>query len=118
MPSNNPNVLENLNPPWQKGESGNPKGRPIKLINSLAKSVNVDFRLELTKQDKTHLIEWMLERTVKEVKTIAENDDSPVFLVLISSAITADTKAGTIRTVETIFDRVFGKAPQIKMIKQ
>jgi len=35
MPSNNPNAKENLKPPWKKGESGNPNGRPSKLITEL-----------------------------------------------------------------------------------
>ena len=113
---------ENLKP-FKPGKSGNPKGRPKKVIAQLEKLVGQKFGLQLSKADKYQLIEWCLERTPTELRAVAEDPKSPIFIVNIASAVIKDTKAGRINTVEAIFDRVFstgqkGTGPsQVVLIK-
>jgi len=98
--------------PWKKGQSGNPKGLKPKMINQLAELIGKEFNIELTKTDKYQVIEWMLERSEAELIKMVADSESPVFLKSIANAIIEDIKKNRINTVETIFDRIFGKAKQ------
>jgi len=98
--------------PFKKGEIHNPNGRPKKIMRRLEELVGQKFGLELTKTDKYQLIEYCLEKNIDELKSIATDEKSPVFLVSIALAIMGDMKLKRINTVEAIFDRVFGKPVQ------
>ena len=98
--------------PCKPGETHNPNGRPKNMITELSERLNIDFGVKLSKNDKYQLIENMIERPLSELKKIAEDEKSPVFMVSIASAVRKDIKAGHIATVELIFNRVFGKATQ------
>jgi len=102
---------------WKPGESGNPAGRPKKIIKRLEEAVGIKFNLELTKTDKYQIIEWCLERNLKELKDLVNDPQSPIFLVNIATAIIGDIKKGQLKTVELIFDRVFGKPDQRTNVK-
>ena len=102
----------NLKPPWKPGESGNPNGAPVKTVNKLADMVQRDFNLKLTKGDKFQIIESLLEKSKEELQIVIDDSTSPVFMVSIAIAIIGDMQAKRINTVESIFDRVFGRPTQ------
>ena len=106
----------NLKPPWKPGESGNPNGAPVKTVNKLADMVQRDFGLKLTKGDKFQIIESMLEKSNEELQLIIDDTTSPVFMVSIATAIKNDISQKRINTVESIFDRVFGRPKQTQAI--
>ena len=106
----------NLKPPWKPGESGNPNGAPKKEINHLADMVQRDFNLKLTKGDKFQIIESLLEKSKEELQIVIDDSTSPVFMVSIAIAIIGDMQAKRINTVESIFDRVFGRPKQTQVI--
>jgi len=95
----------------------NKKGRPRKTINQLAALVKEEFDLDLAKDDKYQLCEWMLEKSIKQIKKIVADEASPAFLVSIGMAILADIKAGRTSTVEMVFDRVFGRPNQALQVE-
>lgn len=76
----------------------------------------VDF--ELSKEDYYNIIRYLMERTPGELKRIVENarDDIngtiPVWVINIISAIQFDIRYGRMNTIDSIFDRIFGKAIQ------
>lgn len=85
-----------------------------KLKNLTGK--NVDY--ELSKEDYYKVIRYLMERTPGELKRIMENakDDvngnTPVWVINIISAINSDIRYGRTTTMDSVFDRLFGKASQ------
>ena len=97
---------------WKKGESGNPEGRPRRMIHHLCEKIGVDFNVCLTKDDKYQIIESMIEMSLTELKLIATDQNAPSFMVLIASAIKSDIANGNLYTLNSLFDRFFGKPLQ------
>lgn len=92
------------------GQPTNRGGRKPNLLNSLEKKIGHDFNVELSKDDKFRILESMCEMSIKQLKNIATDDNSPAFMVNIATAIHADIKKGRIYTLNGLFDRFFGKA--------
>ena len=108
---------ENIKPhEFKPGQSGNPKGAPKKVMTRLAEITESEYGVKLTKSDKYDLIEFCLEKNQVELKAIVDDLESPSFLVVIAKAIIKDIKDSRIATVETIFDRVFGRPVQAHAI--
>ena len=83
----------NLKPPWKKGQSGNPKGRPRKkhITDELLLLLKQKITLKnpLNKQDE--------EKTIKEH---------------LSTIILAKGLSGDMRAIRELLDRVEGKPEQ------
>lgn len=78
---------QNLNPPWKKGQSGNPNGRPTwKPIEKAFQDYLANP--ENYKGKEKQRIEWLIER------------------------VFADAMAGKPAAQALVFDRTFGKAKQ------
>lgn len=94
---------------WEPGESGNPKGRPRNLLRQIAEAAGVDFSVSISENDKRRIIESMLELSLERLGKIATNKDTPAFMVVIANAIRTDVKDGTMTTVNSLFDRLYGR---------
>jgi len=103
------NKTDNLTP-WKKGQSGNPKGRPKNRIKQIAEKVGVDFSVDLSKADVMRIIASMLEMSLRELKEIVQDQDCPVFMVNIASAIVGDIKDKRMQSINVLFDRFYGTA--------
>lgn len=106
----------NLAPPWQRGQSGNPNGRPRKVLSELAKKVGVDFQVTLSKEDKFTILEAMMEMSLTELKSVATDKNAPAFMVVVASAIRKDIQAGKLGALNDLFDRFFGRPDQVSKI--
>jgi len=107
----NPNAKDNLTP-FKSGQSGNPKGRPKKMISKLSEITGQDYGIQLTKNDLHQIIQWVIEKTESEIVLIKDNIESPFFIKTICMALLEDHKNGRISTIKEIFDRVLGKPTQ------
>lgn len=106
-------ALENLQKGmWKKDQSGNPNGRPRRMIQQLADKIGTEFNVTLTKEDKYQIIESMLELSINELKLIALDQNAPVFMTMIASSIKADISAGRLYTLDSLFNRFFGMPEQ------
>ena len=79
---------------WKRGQSGNPNGRPRRVLSALAEKVGVDFNVSLSKQDKFTILESMLEMNVSQLKELSSDKTTPAFMVIVSNAIRADVVNG------------------------
>lgn len=92
-------------------------GRKPALYNQLKKLTGKQVKHELSKEDYFKIIQYLMERTPTELKTIIENakqedGTTPVWVLNIISAIQSDIRYGRTNTIDSIFDRIFGKATQ------
>jgi len=93
-------------------ENINRKGRPKKVFNQMTEMIDSTYKIQITKAQKIQVIERLLEMPVNELTKLSTLSETPAFILCISNAILKDIKAGRINTVETIFDRIFGRPHQ------
>ena len=93
-------------------------GRKPGLFKQLKNIVDKDVRLELSREDFIKLQRWILERTKAELMTINRNPETPMFLIVLVTAILTDVENGKFDTIERTFDRVFGRSIQPLQVDQ
>lgn len=87
-------------------------GRKPSLYNHIKKLLRSDVNAELSKEDYYKLMACLLERSLDDLKKLAYDKNTPVWIVNIVTAILKDAKAGRMNTLDLLFDRLFGKASQ------
>jgi hypothetical protein len=87
---------------WEKGESGNPKGRPKKLVPSL--------KIEGYKLAEINdTIQSIISMTVDELKMVWDNPRSTILEKTVAGALRKSLEKGNLESVETLINRVYGK---------
>jgi hypothetical protein len=87
---------------WEKGESGNPKGRPKKLVPSMKVE-----GYKLTEINDT--IQSIISMTVEELKKVWDNPKSTILEKTVAGALKKSLEKGNLESVETLINRVYGK---------
>lgn len=93
-------------------------GRKPSLYKKLKELTGLRVEYELSKEDYFKLIRFVMERTPNEIEKLIKNPDGtqnkdiPIWVINIISAINMDIRYGRTSTMDSIFDRVFGKAIQ------
>lgn len=64
---------------------------------------------EIGRKEFYDIMLYLLSLTATELKNLAETPDVPIWIVAVISAIFEDVRSGNLRTVNSIFDRCFGK---------
>lgn len=92
---------------WSKGESGNPAGRPRKLVSKMKMD-----GYKLTEINDT--IQSMVSMNLKELKDVWDNPNATILEKTIAGALRKSLEEGDLNSVETLLNRVYGK-PKEKM---
>ena len=91
---------------WTKGQSGNPNGRPRKLV-SIIKD------LGYTKTDVITTIENMMAMTLSELAEIYKDEDSTILERTVANAMKKSLERGSLYSLEVLISRVHGQ-PKIE----
>ena len=106
----NPNPdISNLTP-FKPGESGNPNGRPRKLVSKIVKHLNDNGVENVTKEQVVGAIEVCLNLTEDELLSLSNDKTQPYLIQTIASHIT-DSK-DSFHVLNFILERAFGKPDQ------
>jgi hypothetical protein len=88
--------------PWKKGQSGNAKGRPKKILKILKDS-------GYTKADVLHVFEQMGWKDQKQINAVLQNKKSPAIVLVIAQAFVKAIRSGEYRYVNEILQYTIGK---------
>ena len=93
-------------------------GRKPSLYKKLKAVTGIKVDHELSKEDYYNVIKYLMERSPNELDALARdseghsNKDTPIWILNIISAINMDVRYGRTTTIDSLFDRLFGKAIQ------
>lgn len=90
---------------FKKGQSGNPNGRPRKLV-TLLKDIGY------TKPDIETTIQNMMGMTIDELAEVYKNENSTVLEKTVANAIKKGIEKGSLYSMETLLSRVYGSPKQ------
>jgi hypothetical protein len=107
MSNRNPKI-ENLKP-YKKGQSGNPFGRPRKLLSSLSE-------IGYSNSQISDALLNIIALTEQELKTIVENEECTILERLVAKSILKDYAKGSLWNLETIITRAIGKPKETAQI--
>jgi len=91
-------------------------GRKPSLFRKLKKQVGIKVGHELSKEDYYDVIRFLIERTPNELDSLMKdigghaNKNTPIWILNIISAINTDVRYGRTSTIDSLFDRLWGKA--------
>ena len=90
------------NKPFEKGQSGNPNGRPRKYVSLLKEQ---GYKLS----EINDTIQVMMAMDMEELKSVWDNPKATVLEKTIAAAIRKSIEKGSLYSLETLLTRVYGK---------
>lgn len=93
------------------------RGRKPSLYRQLIRSCEVEGQPLPSREDFYKVVAFLLERTRAELQEIKDLPDTPIWVQSIIGAIFEDLSCGRITVLNTLFDRLFGKATQVAEVK-
>jgi hypothetical protein len=105
--------LDNLIP-WLPGQSGNPAGRPPKLLTEIGKEMQEAGYQRVTAENVREAYELILAMDEETIKGMVEDKSTPMIMRIVGKKMMG---AKGMEAIETMLDRVHGKARQQAEVK-
>lgn len=102
------NPKDNLMPPWEKGKSGNPKGRPPKLVSHFLGEFEKAGYEGVKPSQVQGLIEFLLNFDKSELIDLWDKKDVPVIIATMAKELSRSDKAWQV--INDMLDRAHGKS--------
>ena len=93
---------KDIEPRWEKGESGNPNGRPRKWISELKES-------GYKSSEVNDCILVMLSMTLEELADVYKNPKATILEKTVANALKRSLEKGSLYSLETLLSRAVGK---------
>lgn len=108
--ANNPKAVDNIKPyMFEKGQSGNPKGRPPKLLTDLMKDLKAKGYEQVTSGQIVEAYETLFGLDELTLKTVVANKELPMVSRIVAKAMLS-TRGFEI--LERMLDRAQGRPKQ------
>lgn len=78
-------------------------------ITKLLTSLNINLSLQLTKNDTSNLLACLLTCNETQLEALYKNKKIPVAIKTVIRRILDDSKTGSMTTINSLWDRIFGK---------
>jgi|LakMenE18May11ns_1017448.scaffolds.fasta_scaffold9516645_2 hypothetical protein len=101
-----------IEPRWKKGESGNPKGRPVSLQTKLKEYFYSDNNLKLSKSQTQQIINAIIGKNRQELQILAKDEALPFWVAMLAQKAQKDFQKGSIELVELLWNRLYGTPNQ------
>jgi hypothetical protein len=85
-------------------------GRRPSIYKQVAKQIDKEMNLSLSREDFIKIQQWVIERKVSELIEMLDNPRLPAFLVIIIRSILSDIKYGKTDNLDMIYSRIFSKS--------
>src|SRR3990167_3187152 len=95
---------------WEKGQSGNPNGRPKKLLRHFNEQMKAEGYERVSPTQIAEAYELLMNLTAEDISKVAQDKKQPMLLRIVAKGI-ADKKMGH-EMIEKIIDRAHGKSRQ------
>ena len=91
--------------PYQKGQTGNPNGRPRKFVCQLKD-------IGYSKQDINQTVQNMMGMTLSELSEIFKDENCTILERTVANALNKSLSKGSLYSLETLISRVHGVPSQ------
>ena len=98
---------------FEKGETGNPNGRPKKLVSSLIAQLKDEGYEGVTNGQISDVISLLLNLEKDRVKQLAEDAKQPIYVQRISRRLVTATDKEIGDFIDKQLDRAHGKPKQV-----
>ena len=93
---------KDIQPKWEKGESGNPNGRPKKYVSALKEQGYKNSEIN-------DCILVMISMDLDELKEVWQNPKATILEKTIANALRKSLEKGSLYSIETLLSRAVGK---------
>jgi len=93
---------KDIEPRWQKGESGNPNGRPKKYVSALKEQGYKNSEIN-------DCILVMISMDLDELKEVWQNPRATILEKTIANALRKSLEKGSLYSIEVLLSRAVGK---------